>query len=265
MPIEPVDPVDPEPSGGAPLARAQLGWEPIVDRLRDHLASWRHRAAHRPVVTVAAAVLLLGLGVCAWYVLRPPAPPPELALPRATPAAGAGPGSTAAGTAASPTSADAGSATVTVDVVGAVGRPGLVKLPGGSRVADAVREAGGASLDADLERLNMAAALSDGELIYVPHVGETSIPLPVNGSGGAGGVATDPAGTGEAGSTAAPVDLNQADEQQLETLPGVGPSTAEAILDYRRQHGRFKSVDELLDVRGIGPAKLAALRARVRV
>jgi competence protein ComEA len=187
-----------------------------------------------------------------------------MSLPRAAPS------DAAATTGTSPAPAGAGSTTsgagdtVTVDVVGAVARPGLVKMAAGTRVADAVAAAGGAGADADLDRLNLAAPLGDGERVYVPHVGEASIPSAVNGSGGPDAGASSGSPPGGA-APAAPVDLNQAGEQELESLPGVGPATAQAILDYRRQHGPFKSVDDLLDVRGIGPAKLAAMRSRVRV
>jgi competence protein ComEA len=266
---EPADLEAAEPPLAEPPPRAALGWYPLGDRLRDalddRLQSWRARLPARPLVTLLAVAAAAGLALGAWYVLRPAAPAPELSLPRATPgdaAATASSSPASAGT-VSPTSDPA--AAVTVDVVGAVGRPGLVKVAAGARVADALAAAGGAGPDADLDRLNLAAPLSDGERIYVPHVGEASIPLAVNGSGG-----TDPgasAGSPPSGGAApaAPVDLNQAGEQELESLPGVGPATAQAILDYRRQHGPFKSVDDLLNVRGIGPAKLGAIRARVRV
>ena len=124
-------------------------------------------------------------------------------------------------------------------------------------MADVVEAAGGPSPDADLDQLNLAAKVGDGDRVYVPRRGEA---LPAQASTpGAGPVAAGgPAGAG-------PVDLNTATAEQLEALPGVGPATAAAILDYRREHGRFRSVDELLDVRGIGEAKLAALRPKVRV
>lgn len=263
------EPVDLE-AAASPLTREALGWYPLWDRLRSALLSrsqgWRERLRSRPLIALGSVVVVAALGLGGWYALRPPAPAPELSLPRATAdPGGAGAPASGAASASTATSTTGAGAPVTVDVVGAVARPGLVKVPGGSRVADAVADAGGPGADADLERLNMAAPLTDGERIYVPHVGETSIPLAVNGSGGSGAAGT--AGPSSAAGTTPvpPVDINQADEQQLESLPGVGPSTAQAILDYRHQHGPFKNVDDLLNVRGIGPAKLAAMRSRVRV
>lgn len=132
-------------------------------------------------------------------------------------------------------------------------QPGLYRLAPGSRVDDLVRAAGGLAPDADPDRVNLAALLTDGEKIYIPRVGE-AVPADATGSGG------------EASSPAAqPLDLNTASIAQLDTLPGIGPATAQAIVDYRSQHGRFRSVDELLNVRGIGPAKLDELRSLVRV
>jgi competence protein ComEA len=131
-----------------------------------------------------------------------------------------------------------------------------VRLPGGARVADAVDAAGGLRPDADLDRLNLAAPLSDGQRVWVPIVGQDA-PREVDPGGASPG----------AGTSGAPaiVDLNTATASELESLPGVGPATAQAILEQRRRVGRFRSVDDLLDVRGIGPSKLAALRDRVRV
>jgi competence protein ComEA len=136
-------------------------------------------------------------------------------------------------------------ATIYVDIVGAVRRPGLYRLKDGSRVADAVRRAGGATRKAQLELLNLAARISDGEQVVVPRRGAGA---PV---AGAANGAPSPAG---------PVHLNSATLEQLDGLPGVGPVTAQKILEYRREHGAFGSVDELDAVPGIGPARLAQLR-----
>jgi competence protein ComEA len=143
-----------------------------------------------------------------------------------------------------PSTTAAARAVVVVDVVGAVRRPGLYRLSQGARIADALARAGGATPKAQLELVNLAAPLSDGEQIVVPRRGA------VAASGGAGGPAV-PAG---------PVHLNTATLEQLDALPGVGPVTAQKILDYRQEHGAFGSVDELDAIPGIGPARLEQLR-----
>ncbi|HEY2353974.1 MAG TPA: helix-hairpin-helix domain-containing protein [Gaiellaceae bacterium] len=137
---------------------------------------------------------------------------------------------------------------VVVDVAGDVRRPGLQSVPAGSRVQDAIAAAGGATRKAQLDAVNLAAPVADGEQIVVP-------------GSGAGGVAaaSSPAGS----SPSAPLDLNSATLEQLEALPGIGPVTAQKILDYRQQHGAFHAVSELEGVPGIGPAHLAQLKGLV--
>jgi competence protein ComEA len=143
---------------------------------------------------------------------------------------------------------------VVVDVAGAVRRPGVYRLESGARVDDAVRRAGGATSRADLASINLAAKLEDGKQVLVP------VRAP---AGGAAGTAAPP-GT-SATAPGQPINLNTATLEQLDTLAGVGPATAQKILDYREQHGGFSSVDELDRVPGIGPGRLAALRDLVRV
>jgi len=135
---------------------------------------------------------------------------------------------------------------VYVDVVGAVRRPGLYRLAEGARIADAVRRAGGVTAKAQLELVNLAALVADGEQVVVPRRGAVAL----------AGAAPGAAPTG-------PVHLNSATIEQLDGLPGVGPVTAQKIVDYRAAHGGFGSVDELDAVPGIGPARLADLRALV--
>lgn len=144
-----------------------------------------------------------------------------------------------------------------VHVAGAVLRPGLVQLPEGARVADALAAAGGLSPDADTAKVNLAEKVLDGARIYVAHQGEAN-PPPVIAAGSSGGGSAAPSAT-------RPIDLNAATAAELDALPGVGPATAAAIVAYREQHGPFASVDGLAEVRGIGPAKLDALRPLVRV
>ena len=136
---------------------------------------------------------------------------------------------------------------VYVDVVGAVRRPGLYRVPGGARVADAVSRAGGATRKAELALVNLAALVADGEQVVVPLRGAAAV-------GASGGDTSAPSG---------PVHLNSATIEQLDALPGVGPVTAQKIVDFRTQHGGFGSVDELDAVPGIGPARLSDLRPLV--
>jgi competence protein ComEA len=145
--------------------------------------------------------------------------------------------------AAVPIRADAGPALV-VHVVGAVRKPGLYRFPSSSRVADAVARAGGAKRGADLALVNLAAPLADGTQVVVP------VKAPQGGAP-AGGSGSAPAG---------PVHLNVATLEQLDALPGVGPVTAQKILDYRQKHGAFSSLDELDAIPGIGPARIEQLR-----
>jgi len=151
-----------------------------------------------------------------------------------------------------------------VHVVGQVRRPGVVRLPPGSRVLDAVQAAGGATSSADLNHLNLARPVADGEQIVVPKPGES---IPAGGVPGAGGGVPGSTGPGSttAGSAGGPIDLNTADATALDSLPGVGPVIAQRILDWRTQHGRFSSVDELGEVSGIGDKLLAQIGPKVRV
>jgi competence protein ComEA len=179
--------------------------------------------------------------------------------------AAAGAARTAAAAGAAGTAGASGAAEIVVDVGGKVRDPGIHRLPAGSRVADALRAAGGVKPGTDTDGLNRARFLVDGEQVIVGG------PAPVAGAaaGGQGGAAgTAPAGPagGVAGGglPAAPVSLNTATLDQLDTLPGVGPVLAQHIVDYRTQHGGFRSVDELREVNGIGDRRFADLRNLVR-
>jgi competence protein ComEA len=138
-----------------------------------------------------------------------------------------------------------------VDVAGAVRRPGLYRLPRGTRVAAALAAAGGATPRADIGAVNLAAPLADGVQIVVPVRGA------VAGAGVAGSAG------GAASSPAAPVDLNSATAEQLDALPGIGPATAAKIVAYRQQHGAFHSLAELDAVPGIGAGRIAQLKGLV--
>jgi competence protein ComEA len=234
------------------------------DRLDDLAADPPSPGRVALVLVVVAVVALVG-----WRVLAPPPAPPELELPLAQPAAqgsraadaaGAEPaGGGSEGGPAGP-SATVPSAEVVVHVVGAVAAPGVQRLPTGSRVIDAVEAAGGAAPDADLSRVNLAAVLADGQQVVVLRPGEA--PPIAAGADPSGPGASDGASSGGDGAL---VDINRASAAELEELPGVGPATAEAIIAHRDQNGPFASVDDLLDVRGIGEVKLEQLRDRATV
>ena len=135
---------------------------------------------------------------------------------------------------------------VVVDVTGAVARPGVYRLPAGSRVEDAIRRAGGTAAAAELEAINRAARLADGQQVVVPERGVA------------------PAGLSAAGSEEEPISLGTATVEQLDTIEGIGPVTAEDIVEFRDERGGLASVDQLDQVSGIGPATMESLRARLQ-
>lgn len=149
-----------------------------------------------------------------------------------------------------------------VHVVGAVRQPGLLRLPDGARVADAVARAGGATRRADLAALNLAAPLVDGTQVLVPL---RAPPVAAPGSQGAPGSEAPPSAVGATpgSGTGAKLSLSSATAEELDALPGVGPVTAQKIVDHRTAHGPFGSVDDLDAVPGIGPARLQQLRELV--
>ena len=187
------------------------------------------RTVPRHVVTVVGAGIVLALAFAFWH--RPNAPPPTTAgLPR---------------TAAAATPAPTRSLYVTVHVSGAVSSPGLVAVPEGGRVADALAAAGGVRPGGQLGDMNLAAPLTDGMHIPVPWIGDS----PAGGAGYQTGRPSD-----------LPVDVNRADVDRLTDLPGVGQVLANRIFAYRETHGLFAVLEDLLDVPGIGEGKLAGLR-----
>ena len=234
------------------LAASLGGW--VHDRLPATMQGRvRLGATH---LTVLAVLVAAALAVTSWWVVRADGHGPDMstsaAVPRPTPVlaapsplvtvagpAGAGP-EPAADAAASPGSV------VVIDVAGKVRHPGIATLPVGARVVDAIRAAGGARRGANLHGLNLARLLVDGEQVVV------GVPPP-------GGVAAPAASAPGAAAPAALVPLNTATQQQLETLPGIGPVTAQAILAWRADNGAFSAVDELLEVSGIGDATLAQI------
>lgn len=196
------------------------------------------------VAALAAVVAAVGV----WWERPVPESAPVLPPVTATLAR-----ASSAGPPAGPSSGTAHE--VVVSVVGRVLHPGLIRLPEGTRVADALAAAGGALPGTDLISLNIARRLSDGEQLLVgvvPPPGQPADSVAVDASGGASGASRT-------------IDLNAATLEQLDGLPGVGPVTAQRILDWRAAHGRFTSVNQLREVSGIGPARLADLKSLVRV
>jgi len=252
-----------------PLPQRPLPARPIAEVIR----AWLQWFGLVRLVVVAVAVCAVGAG--AYWLLRAPATPIENTLPMAarpstttsssttsltttSPPAGV---STSTTSAASAASAAAAAAPLVVDVAGAVVAPGVYELAAGARAHDAIEVAGGLAADADVDALNLAAPLRDGDRLYVPHRG-VPVPTVVLPNGGAG----TPTSSSVAGSMpSAPVDLNRATVDELDVLPGIGPATAAAIVAYREQVGPFAAVDDLLKVQGIGPAKLDAIRGLVAV
>ncbi|MFI1400188.1 helix-hairpin-helix domain-containing protein [Streptomyces sp. NPDC020681] len=153
-------------------------------------------------------------------------------------------------------------ARIVVDVSGKVRRPGVLQLPAGSRVADALRAAGGVKAGTDLTGLNRARVLMDGEQVVVGGPPGAHPAGSGNSGTAAGGLSSG--GSGSGGAQAGPLSLNSATVEQLDTLPGVGPVLAQHIVDYRTQHGGFRSVDELREVNGIGDRRFADLQTLVR-
>jgi competence protein ComEA len=207
-------------------------WASRVRRLVEQVSPGR-------LATAAGALLLVA--VASWWLLRTPAPPVEAGLPRAVPP-------TSGMSALDQPGTTAGE--LVVQAAGAVEQPGVYRVPAGARVADLVALAV-ATPDADLQAIGLASLLQDGQRVWVPRAGEVAAGAMVGGP--------------EASVVSGPLDLNTATAAQLDQLPGVGPATSARILEHRAKIGRFQRVEELLDVPGIGPAKLEALEGLVVV
>ncbi|HEX6312576.1 MAG TPA: ComEA family DNA-binding protein [Acidimicrobiia bacterium] len=239
----------------------------VLDRALDRLHAWRTD----PRMGVGALVVVALVAGFVWYRVgmasggAGPGPAAEATEvpaggsdPVADPAAGGDP--TRADPTGDPTGTDPGAAgRVTVHVAGAVLRPGVVELGAGARVIDGIEAAGGGLPEADLDRLNLAAPLGDGQRVLVQRIGDPPAPADPGSAGGGS------AGAGDPGATNQPVNLNTATTEQLETLPGIGPVLAEAIVAERDRRGGFRSVNELRDVRGIGDQRFADLEGLVTV
>ncbi|WLP90172.1 ComEA family DNA-binding protein [Gordonia sp. NB41Y] len=249
-----------------------------------------HRPRRRFAVAPpgAIAIILIGVIACAvaaYGLFGESESAPLVEFPAAGPTAAAssgaipsgavpsGDGASGAGQPAVPPATPA--TEVVVSVVGLVHKPGLVRLPPNSRVAEAIAAAGGARTGADTVSLNLAQIVHDGDQVLVGYAGgegqmslrstvvATAGAAAPGASGGSGGAASP--GTGGAAPASGLVDLNTATAEQLDALPGVGPVTAQAIIEWRTRNGRFGSVDQLGEVDGIGPARLAKLRSLVTV
>ena len=220
------------------------------------LSLWhRVRSGEDPLAfgAMVVAVALAGGAMWFWAGARHGAVPAASAAPGGGPADGV-----LAGAVERPTTTTG--PPVAIHVAGAVARPGLYHLPAGSRVADALGRAGGRLPGADVDRLNLAARLVDGQKILVPRRGEPA-PLEAAGMNGVPGAGGD----GLLLAPAEPIDLNTADVAALDSLPGVGPATARAIVEERARRGGFRSTRDLLRVPGIGEGRFARLKDRVRV
>ena len=229
---------------GGPLER-------LVDRVRELRGDPRVGVAALVVVALAAGFIWYRLGAgesaSTSTTRRPPATSARTSISTAA-------GSSAAG---SPSGATRKGARVTVHVAGAVAKPGVYDLAGGARVIDAVEAAGGGAPDADLNRLNLAAKVADGQRVLVQRVGEAApAGSAAAGGSGSGGGSADPSGL---------VNLNSATQAELEALPGIGPSLAGSIITERERRGGFRSVNELRDVRGIGEKRFADLKDKVTI
>jgi competence protein ComEA len=244
----------PDDPGGIDLGATEQGWTERDPADGDRTGSGRAGRGRidpglpgaRVLAVIGALAALLAGGYLWWSRPEPQPAPQPVVRPAARPAAAA--------TAAAPTAGPPQTALV-VDVAGKVRNPGVVSLPAGARVIDAVKAAGGLRPGTQTGTLNLARRVVDGEQILV---GVQATPAPAVPPAAASG----PPGATVPG---APLDLNAATVAQLDQLPGVGPVLAQRIVDYRTQHGAFRSVDELRQVSGIGDAKFTDVKSLVRV
>jgi competence protein ComEA len=236
----------PRPSEwGSPLER-------FVDRVRELRGDPRVGIAALLVVAIAAGFIWYRLGASDSGEASTTRRAPTTSAPTSDSAAA---GSSTVN--ASPSGGSKRGERVTVHVAGAVAKPGVYDLDAAARVIDAIEAAGGGAPDADLNRLNLAAKIADGQRVLVQRVGEA-----------APGGSASPGGSGSAGGSADPsalVSLNSATQAELEALPGIGPTLAEAIITERERRGGFRSVNELRDVRGIGEKRFADLKDKVTI
>lgn len=209
--------------------------------------------------------LLIGAAVVAaavvWYVRSMPS---TVTVSASGPMPGIG--AAASPTPGSPSATPSASqGIVVVDVTGWVRQPGVYDFSQGDRVVDAIRKAGGAKPGADLTSINLAAVLTDAEQIVVGREHGAGGLVSAVGTGGAAGTGTATTGGGASGASGGLVNVNTGTLDELETLPGIGPALGQRIIDYRTQHGPFHSVQDLLNVSGIGDSRLADIKSKVTV
>lgn len=240
--------------------------------MRHDVSTWASMAWLQQQIRVATNTLrhwvvfmglrrLIGAGVSCvvvlcvgWWLLRSPAPPVELSIPRVPTT------QLSASTMLTPTTIPT---SITVHVAGAVEKPGVYVLAPQARVIDAVAAAGGPTRSADVNAINLASPLVDSEQIIVPRRGEKAIRPDASSRPSSDSSTKEPSYKKDGQNSL--ININTASATELETLPGVGPSTAKAIITYRTTVAPFSSIDDLLQVSGIGPAKLEAIRAYIAV
>jgi len=257
------DPSDEDPNSLLPR------WLPDASESRSWVAKMRADPGRAGAIALAVVAALAVLVTVFTLVRDRPAPVMSAKLPPVEKAATVGPRSSASPGAGQPAGTDR---PVVVSVVGLVHTPGLVTLAPGARIADALQAAGGPMNGADTIGLNMARQVGDGEQIVVGLAPVPGQPTALGSSvaSGTSPMSGAPRPAGPVSGTMKPrtgevLDLNMATVEQLDTLPGVGPVTAAAIVAWRQANGKFTSVDQLADVDGIGPARLEKLRPLVRV
>ncbi len=254
-----MDSLPDRPAPTRPIAEVLVGWI-------------RWFGVGRLVLTACTAVAVAFAG---FWLLRAPPPSVENTLPFAStttevnnsaPVAEDTDGVDEEDDEAPASSMTTSTPAIVVYVAGAVVVPGVYEFPQDARIGQAIDAAGGLDIDADIDNINLAGFMRDGDRVYIPRVGipVPTVLQPVGGAAAGGGVA-DEGSAGPPPTAAEPVDLNRASADQLDQLPGIGPSTAAAIVAHRESNGPFASVDELLDVRGIGPAKLDTIRDLIAV
>ena len=229
-------------------------WTALRDRAMYWIAFVGPRRLVIGIVTTCLAIVLL------WLLVRPSAPPLESVVPQVSGVEAVNPA-----TVSTPSTL---SATLTVHVAGAVKNPGVYVLLSSARVVDAVKAAGGSLVTADLEGINLAQTIVDTEQIYIPLRSRRTTRITVaprlkptrNTS-----PSTVPVTSDIAAGTTGIVNVNSATASELDALPGVGPATAKAIIDHRTKKGPYTKVEDLLNVAGIGPSKLAAMRDQIAV